>query len=269
MKHLNNCSSSKLFCIALFLLLIVSLNARSEQLKVGVFDEHQLYLKTSKPYRIGWDILMHAAAKSDISITPVEDAWARSLSDLSSGKIDGVFGAMKSPERIQWAKFSKPLMLDSVHIFTYQDSLVNEINSIDKKHAAVGVSKGSVQHKMAEELGFENIYAILDRNALYKMLIAKRIDYLIFSDSFINLYCYKYTQSKAPNCLKPLTPSLTENFMYVMFDKSSAHLDVSINKINRAIEQMVTNDEVKAIYLANYPNEKAYNRWLKSWLLEN
>ncbi|MFD2166200.1 substrate-binding periplasmic protein [Thalassotalea euphylliae] len=246
------------FCV---LAIFIAFPAASERLNVGVFDEHAMYLKTSKPYQVGWQVLNRAANKAGLEIVPVEEAWARSIQELKKGNLDGVFGAMRSAEREQWAEFSLPLSNDAVHVFTHKSNSVNNLREIDLKAATVGVSKDSVQHKMAIELGFNNVYAIIDRNALYKMLVANRIDYLIFSDTFTHIYCHKYSEDANHHCLKPLEPALASNSMHLMYNANSNTRHEAFARLDEVLVEMKKSGEIKAIFKQIYQDNSHYNVW--------
>lgn len=247
-----------------FIIYLVCFPLAANQLTVGVFDEHPLYLKTSKPYAVGWEILSQAAQSANIELIPVEEGWARSIVALKNKRIDGIYGAMMSEERKEWANFSLPISSDLVYVFSEPNTTSTQLEQIDRNLASVGVSKDSIQHQLAIEMGFKNIYAIIDRNVLYKMLLAGRIDYLIYSDSFVNVYCYKYNKQQQQGCLQPVKPALASNTLHLMYLKNNSKQPL-YDKLNKALIALESAGTIKSIFEKYHQSNEAYQAWFQQW----
>ncbi len=234
---------------------------------VGVFDENNVYLETSVPYRIGWQIFIKASKKANLKIVVHPGAWTRSLKALKSNDLDALYGAMKTEERQAWAYFSLPVSYDTIQIFSEPNNPISVVSQIDKKSQTVGVTKDSIQHGMAKALNFSNIYPIVERDSLYKMLLAGRLDYIIFSNSLTNVYCYKYTL-KGVGCLKAIGEPLAENSMHIMYSQSNQSVYEKRTKIDKQIHLMYQSGEIKNIFGQYRDGKSMYSTWRRFYLAD-
>ncbi|MCH2057453.1 MAG: transporter substrate-binding domain-containing protein [Thalassotalea sp.] len=240
--------------------------ANGNELQIGVFDDHQLYLDMSGPYRTGWAILNMAAERANIRIVPKPDAWARGLYELKSGHLDGVYGAIPNEERLVWAKFLLPLSYEQIYVYAPMASPLNKLDEIDMSTASVGVSKDSIQHNLANSLGFSEVYAILDRNVQFKLLQANRVDYLIYSSTFVNIYCAKFDSELRERCLKPLRPALSSRQFSVMYNKSSKTHNKLYQALDAALVDLYEQGVIQTLYRQHFAQEsKAYEQWKTFW----
>ncbi len=249
------------FIVVSLILSFQSLALAKNSLTIGIFNEHEIYIETSAPYAIGWKLLTVAAARENIELETIRETWTRSLSALDSEQFDGVYGAMITTERLKWGRFSVPLSYDEIHIFAQPDNPVESKEQINKSTDAVGVTKDSIQHDMARELDFSNIYAIVDRSSLYKMLLAGRLDYLIYSDTFINTYCFGYHKKKEENCLKSVGKPLSINSIHVLYKKGNLSAQPLADRIDQQIGQLYESKYVESLF-KQYPlGDRLYNTW--------
>lgn len=236
-------------------------------LKVGVFNEHDTYLKSSSIYQVSWQLFIQAAKNAGIKIVAQPDAWARSVASVRSGDFDGVFGAMITKDRQAWASFSLALGYDQVRLFTQPDTSINSLSQVDYSTQTVGVSKHSIHHEVAKAKGFANIYSYVGEEQIYKMLFAGRLDFIIFAESLMRMYCHQHVNTPFDACLKPIGKPFLSQSIHVMYNKSNSVNALLFKQIDKQIQKMYLEGEIRKIFDEKIGQEEPYINWEKFYLL--
>ncbi|XOZ32554.1 substrate-binding periplasmic protein [Halomonadaceae bacterium KBTZ08] len=135
----------------------------------------------------GLDIeLMRAMAdQAGCELTLVEQPWKRHLRNLKKGRVDIAAGADYSPERADYAYFSRPYRTESVDLFMRRGEADNYelkgLRDIRDQDLVVGVTRGYDYGKQFETMktlpGFEEHIEPARSDLLnYRKLARKRLD---------------------------------------------------------------------------------------------
>ena len=171
--------------VVLFVSLVfVTFGARASEfaLKVMIYNDHDAYFYHGRAYRTGWLLFSEAAKRANIILKLKEDAWLRSTAFMKEGKVDVVFGALYNNERTKWAVFSAPVAIDNVYVYATKPHIGEKQFSV----SSVGVVKGSLHEKFAQQLGFGHVYSSLHNSTIFRMLEAARLDFVIYSETIMS-----------------------------------------------------------------------------------
>ena len=262
---------------SLLLLSLVSLLASAlpafanNTVSITVFENHKRYVEASESYGISWKLFELATQHAKYQLELQPSSWRASMKRIKDGKVDMVFGALKTAEREKWASFSLPLIAEGSAIFTQPNNPVTYFDDIDLENSTIGVSANSLQETLAKELGFKNIYSTVHRPQLYDMLKGNRLDYLFFGTSIINYYCVNYNKAATPKCMKQVSEDFHPSGVHTLaLSNNSAAVD-KLNHINQALVALRHSKELKAVFEQYASSDSLYEVWLKSvdaWLAE-
>lgn len=232
-----------------------------ETITVAVFDEHELYLKYSQNYRVGWAVLNEAAKNANIALQSSPQVWARAISGLETGKFDFVYGAAYTEDRAVWAGYSLPLFFDSTQIFARKASTKKTIDDINKDNDIVGVSKDSINHTFAKSLGFRNIYAIANRGTIFNLLMQERIDYMITIRAFIEVYCNTMVAKQFDECVSLVGEPISFHGGHLMHTQKNVKASDQVARLNQEIWLLIDSDKARAIFYENGLSAQDYQYW--------
>ena len=118
----------------------------------------------------------------------VEMPWARALLELQAGRLDVLPGALKTPEREQFAYFSRPfnrspnvLFISAKTASKYRlKSLADIVGTQFKLGAQIGVAYGPEYNRLIKTPEFQaRITTITSRRNAWKMMELQRVDGII------------------------------------------------------------------------------------------
>lgn len=245
---------------------------QTKQLTINVFDEHELYLQYSRSYSVAWQIMQAAAQKADIELVPFPEVWIRSISFLKQQKsVNAVFGAMPSKERENWTSFSAPLALENISAYTLPDSKLDSLNTLLDNKAAIdiGVTRGSIHENLANQLGFSYVFTFTDRNKVFEMLEANKLDAIVYTHALTSFYCGKFKKLTNNSCLKEIKPAIEESTLHFMFNKADKNTQETVSLIHKKINHLYKSQRIKELFLHNGYKASDYSTWeqkYKNWL---
>jgi len=215
-------------------------------------DEWPPYEDLSNPQAPGFSTEVISRVFENINI-PVEIhpyPWVRAQSMVYTGKLDGLYTAFKSAERLQFCHFpDEPLAQDQWVLFIkYRDIKRLSYKSLqDLTGKKIGVVRGAAispefwefvkKHKNYEEA--------TDDAQDFKKLDAGRLDYIVASE--LN----GYSQIKSMNLDNKIIPlldyPLKKDNLYLMFSKNTTS-PVLVNKFSNGLRSFKKTEEYRSIY---------------------
>ena len=258
----------------ILLIFLFSGHLSAQNLRVNVFDEHELHLKYSRSYSVAWQIFQMAANNADIQLIPYNEVWIRSISFLKQHKgVNVVFGAMPSEQRKAWTTFSAPLAVEHIAAYAKHDSPYSSFSALkSNKHIVnLGVTRGSIHQDLAKEFGFKYIHAFTDRNKVFEMLDAGKVDALIYTHALTSFYCGKFKNVKNNQCLKQLDKPIQNSTLHFMFNISDQTTALAVEKIQHQIKPLVEGNILQKLFKETGYTSDDYLFWqtkYKQWLIE-
>ena len=112
----------KIIITALFVLGI-GIQANAETLELLTMEYPPYFYKEAGEVKgIATDIIQEAFHRMKRSIRIRIFPWARAIKFIKDGEADGLFTAVKNPEREKFADYSKVVMVEMVSLFVRKDS---------------------------------------------------------------------------------------------------------------------------------------------------
>ncbi len=239
---------------------IISQPAEDEY-HIAVFNAHEARLQVAGAYALSWALTELAANAAGLNIQPLDATWAGAMTRLKNHRIDMVFGAFKTPEREQWAFFSLPLGSEGSSIFTLPGNPVNAIHDIQLEVQRVGVSLDSYQHQQAIDVGFKQIYPIRERDLLFNMLQGGRIDYIIYADTMVSLFCTQHNITRQ-GCLKRVGDPLSRNQLHVIAHQDNVRGKNAVQRLSGGLQLVARKQDLWPLFVANGYDRAAFYRWM-------
>lgn len=251
--------------ILLFLFILApNIQAKQNNLTVVVFPDHDQHYAQSRFYQAGWSLFSEAAENANVKLEIRSEPWLRSIHLLKQERVDAVFGAVYLKEREIFAKYSLPVAMDSFYLYSASPKSI-DFTVDDYNQSYVGVAKGSVQEKIANEMNFAGVYTPVIPQEIFTLLDHKRIDFAIFTESQKNVYCAKFKPElvNTNNCLHPIGDSLKRMPIFVIHQYSPNVVNL-IQKINKQILLLIESGRAKSIFTTAKYSDLEYLQWLKN-----
>ena len=188
------------------------------------------------------DIVEAAFALSDITLEIEVVPWTRALHELKTGKVEGLFPALKNTEREKFANYSDILIEEVVSLFMPAGhNITFEGNLSNLRGHSIGAIRdyyyGSKFERVRNSNLFSHIYYVINGRVAIPMLTQRRFD-LFISDRLVAIYHAK--QLHLQDKISELKPALEVTPTYIMFAKTK-RLQLVGEQINRALLQMKQN----------------------------
>lgn len=257
------------------LLVLLSGFASGQSLQVNVFDEHELYLKYTRSYKVGWQLMQQAAKDNGIELVANEAIWIRSISFLKQQKgVTVVFGAMPSAERAGWTSFSAPLSVEHIAAYARLNSPYYEFEDLlkFKQHITLGVGRGTIHQDIAQRYEFKYIHTFTKRAKMFEMMEVGKVDAIIYTHAITSFYCGKYKNLSNNQCVKRLGNPIENSTLHFMYDKSDSSTVKIVEELHKSIDKMYRSGEVKKRFLTGEYNAADYTFWEEkylNWLVAN
>ena len=169
--------------------------------------------------------------KLEIELAP----WIRVLSMVKSGKADGGFPLFVTPERKEYALYSKvPIHVSVMTLYTQSGHEFDYNDFSDLYHKKIGINRGysiSEEFDLAAQVGDIQITEVDSIGQLVKMLTSGRIDAIAATPSSITTYLKEHgIEISAIGHVRSREAYLTLSKMAKIKDK-----DQLLEKINKAL----------------------------------
>ncbi|WP_168171405.1 transporter substrate-binding domain-containing protein [Lacimicrobium sp. SS2-24] len=241
-----------------FYLLIQGVAAAEKQVPIAVFEPHDGFVSASTAYGLSWEILQHGALQAGIELIPQQGSWDGAIKRLKNHKIQLIFGVLETPQRQTWLSFSHPLAAEGSMLYTLPSNPVKKLQEIPLQSAVVGAVAQSQHEKLANELGFANIYPVKDSSDLYQMLKVKRLDYVILGTTLARFYCHS---AAGEDCLKPVGEVLMSSHIHVVTLKNSAKGNRILNRLNDGLRAVYPLPMLKQLFEKYGFSKHDYVQW--------
>lgn len=194
--------------------------------------------------------------------------WVRAITLLKKQKSDYlVFGTLPSEERKQWATFSNPLSIEHIALYSRLDStLVADHIPAQSADLIIGVTKGSIHHSIAVENGFKNVVTFSNRNTVFEMLEAEKLDAIIYTNALTSFYCGKYYLLENNSCVKKIGEPFKKTTLHFIYDKNRANTHLKVSKIQHEVLKLYQQGFVKKLFVTNGYSLADYNLWQEAYL---
>ncbi len=167
--------------------------------------------------------------------------WGEVLSDLQGGRIELLFGANETPERLKTMVFTEPIRREPYAVFALKDSTVQTMGDLDGKR--IGFIDGDfVQERFPEtykQIGYTPV-VFADQYSGLKGLLNREVDGFITSGGGVKYeFLYNYPEVSVVADVSTITSDMTVSAI-----KSNAILTEIIDKVidryrDTAIKDMV------------------------------
>lgn len=232
--------SIPVFFLSLFILLVPNLGFAREYTFVSL--EYLPYSRYEDGVLKGSDveILQECFKRMDVDVNLLLLPWKRALHMAMHDQVDGIFGAVKTPERMARLYYSDPVRVEQISLFVRQESTFKFNGNLDKlKGASFGVVRDfSYGFKVDQFLKYCEETGRVERGVDTEMnlfkLIKGRFDFFI-GDHFSVLHTIRNMGLK--DQIRSLEPSLADNNIYLTFSKKRG-LSFFRDHFNEALESV-------------------------------
>ncbi len=240
-----------MLCVGLIFLLTAKSEDRTGALKFGT-DKWLPYENISNTKSPGYstEIIRSVFDVLNIPIEVHQYPWARAQLMVYTGKLDGLFTAFKSEERLKFCYFpNEPLTQDQWVIFVKKRDLnrlpYRKLQDLLGKR--VGVVRGAAVSpefwKFVKE--HKNYEEVANDDQSFKMLDLGRFDYIVASE--IN----GLNQIRSMNLGNEIVPlstyPLKKDYLFLMFSKSTVS-PMLVNSFSTALREFKKTEKYQAIY---------------------
>jgi ABC-type amino acid transport substrate-binding protein len=198
------------------------------------------------------EILRELGKRLDLKLEIELAPWIRVLSMVQSGKADGGFPLFVTPERKEYALYSKvPIHVSVMTLYTQSDHEFDYNDFSDLYHKKIGINRGysiSEEFDLAAQAGDIQITEVDSIDQLVKMLTGGRIDAIAATPSSITTYLKEHgIEISAIGHVRSRAAYLTLSKVAKIKDKDQ--LLEKINQELRVMEQEGIIEEITQKYL--------------------
>jgi polar amino acid transport system substrate-binding protein len=226
----------KKLIITALLVLGIGIQANAETLELLTMEYPPYFYKEGGEVKgIAIDIIQEAFHRMKRPIRIRIFPWSRAIKFIKDGEADGLFTAVKNPEREKFADYSKVVMVEMVSLFVRKDSPITfdgDLSTMGKyKFGGVrGFGYGEAFDNAVKNKIITKIHLVTRGEQVVKMLILKRFQVLP-SDRYFALYSLNKLGEVGK--VKELSPQIAENETYLIFSKKRnlAHIRDKFDKV--------------------------------------
>lgn len=208
------------------------------------------YMKDGRPSGILVDVVTEAFQRTGHKIEIKLMPWARCLTEIRSGRVDGIFSVFKLPERNEFLTYTNvPITTQVEAFFVPADSDVKFSGDMSKlADFRIGTIRDtSYGIKVDSALKTRMWSTVVETNSvdsLVGMLVLKRIDLAV---GYRHVILEAARKKGDLNKIKELSPGIDEIPSYLAFTKQRDYSEVIIN-FDRAMTSMKNDHSFDAIY---------------------
>lgn len=158
------------------------------------------------------DVVKQLEKSTGLSIEIIGDwTWGEVYQGLQSGKIDILFGANATPERLEFMSFTEPIMSNPYAVFTSKSGRIKNMGDLEGKK--IGFIEGDIAIDMFKshynQLSFE-IIEYADQPAGLNGLVEGEISAFITSGgNVVYDFLYRYPELKLMTDIEEITSDMT------------------------------------------------------------
>ncbi|NDV21874.1 ABC transporter substrate-binding protein [Desulfovibrio sp. JC022] len=208
--------------LCMFLLFVPSIGVAREYTFVSLeYLPYSIY-EDGVPVGSDIEILEECFRRMNIDVNILLLPWKRALQMAMLGHVDGIFGAVKIPERMEKMYYSDPVRVEQISLFVRQDSKLDFNGDLEKlQNLSFGVirdfSYGSkFDEFLAEASKTGRVERVVDTEMNLAKLIKGRFNILV-GDHFSTLHTIRNEGLKGK--VRSLDPPVAENNIYITFSK--------------------------------------------------
>ncbi|SHO47345.1 substrate-binding periplasmic protein [Desulfopila aestuarii] len=237
------------------LTLVTTNNLYAEKLVLVAADSiPTAYIDNGKLTGILVDVITEAFRRAGYPIEIQLMPWARALSEVSNGNVDGIFSVFKLPERESFLTYTEsPIITQVESFFARKDSSITFEGDLNKfKHIPIGIiRKTSYGEKIDAAIHdgiWENITATNSVESVVKMLVNGRVD---LAPSYRHVFIRGAKEIGVLDEIKELSPSVESIPSYLAFTKKHDYSEIirAYHKALAAMKQDGTFDNIYNKYL--------------------
>jgi len=230
--------------VMLFKLMLVALlwtnalYANSITLGYHAFSPYEFKLN-DKPAGIMVDIVQTIFKKVDVQLELKFLPFKRALTNVKKGQNDGLFILYKTPERMKYFDYTKPLINSPLLFFVRKGSNIKFEKLSDLKGLKIGVMHGYTYGSEFDNSPYYTLDPGTSHEVNFNKLIKGRTDAYI-CDKWVGIYTA--LKENVMSELKTLPVPLKVMSLYMVFTKGKHQ--ALIDKINPIVESMTASGEI-------------------------
>lgn len=192
------------------------------------------------------DIMKEIGKKQGFRVKVMGDIpWKRQLAMVKSGQLDVIGGIYYTSERARIYKYTDAFMTDEARVFVKKGKEFSFKDFSDLKGKTGGRPSGGSYGEKFDKYAASNLKMekFEGKDSLVKMLLAGRVDYLVFAYWDMNSYLKEKGYSSQ---VKVLPKAITKNNVHFIFSKKSAAVSL-VPKVNSELKKMKRDGRLKRI----------------------
>lgn len=208
------------------------------------------YMKDGRPSGILVDVVTEAFQRTGHQIEIQLMPWARCLTEIRSGRVDGIFSVFRLPERNSFLTYTNvPITTQVEAFFVPADSDVKFSGDMSKladfRIGTIRDTSYGIKVDSALKTGmWSTVVETNSVDSLVGMLVLKRIDLAV---GYRHVILEAARKKGNLNKIKELSPGIDEIPSYLAFSKQRDYSEV-ITNFDRALTSMKNDLSFDAIY---------------------
>jgi polar amino acid transport system substrate-binding protein len=238
----------------MFVILLFVAPVKAKELSVGweLWYPYQYHNKDRQLVGLDIDSFNAIMSEAKLSFTTAEIPWKTHLHFLKTGKMDLAMGASWSKDREKFAYFSHPYRKETVKLFVKKGNAQNiqlrTLSDLVGSQYILGVESGYYYGEDYEKLintpDFNaNISEVIDLEQNVTLLMKGYLDGFLVDPNTMKSFIQKYHME---NEFEPHPMEIYSADIFILLSKQSSDVE-TLNKINKAIETLTDNGELKRI----------------------
>lgn len=245
--------------LALLMFPVVSF---AQSLSVGLYENHDDYLKYSRAYQLNWELFKLAAQHENITLITEQHLWVRALESIKDKKLDALIGAYYTTKRADFSYFSSPKSIDDLYIYSKSPNTLS-LEQIKQQGLIVGVTTDSIGDSFAQQIGIKGIYRKGSSEKIFDLLMNDRIHFAIFSSSIAQKHCATWQPHQSESCMHPSPLPGTSRTFHTIYSQTQKNKRLA-HRIDAAIESFINNEQAIAIFKKIGYDDTEYQEWIQT-----
>ncbi|MBI9078766.1 MAG: transporter substrate-binding domain-containing protein [Pseudodesulfovibrio sp.] len=216
------------------------------------FPPQYLTSKSGVPSGFAIDIMDRVAAVAGVELRyEVFDTWAEVFSEVINGRADVIPNIGITPSRASFLDFTPPVETFSIRIFVRKDTMgIHEL--ADLAGLTVGVMSTNIGFRILSERPDVELSFALDQAGLIFKLLAGHVDAIVYPAPVI---MHVARAMDVDRQIKAVGAPVLEIKRAIGVGRGK---DVLLEKLSRAVKEIVVSEEYKNIYVKWYGRPKEF-----------